>query len=294
MIYISKFIDKTGKKFNMLIAKKYLGGGWWLCDCECGNKNVKILSSLLNEVKGRNKQKSCGCLIEKNKPKVQDFFKEINDEYKAYILGFIAADGSILKKGNKIKIDLKEDDSDILLKIQKAIGHTNKLYYYQQENIKFKGSDKIYTAKTVRLVINSKEMVEDLEKYGVTQNKTDALNINLDLIPDDLFFHFLRGMIDGDGCISFSEEKKYQDLSLTTSTIMANKIIDWLNQKYEFKNYFILTHRRKENKNNATLITTKKTYINNVLDSLYEGSKIFLERKYKKYLDFKKFYNSND
>ena len=51
---MSKFDDKTNKKFNMLTAKKYLGGSKWLCVCECGRECI-VASAFLNEIEGRNK-----------------------------------------------------------------------------------------------------------------------------------------------------------------------------------------------------------------------------------------------
>lgn len=291
---MGKFIDKKNKKYNMLLVKEYCGDGYWLCDCDCGNKNIKVLSTLLNEDPNRRKKKSCGCLMKKNIPEKEDYFSKIDSDEKAYILGFIAADGSINKKFKKIKIDLKRDDEEILKKIQRAIGHNNFLYYYEQKNIKFKNSDKIYTSKTARLVIHSERMIKDLEKLGVIENKTYILDINLDLIPNKFFFSFLRGLIDGDGCISFSSEKKYIDLNLTTSDIMGNKIIKWLNDNYEHKNFFIKTYRNKGNLKTVTLVNTCYKYILPLLDEMYLDATIYLERKYKKYTEIKNFYNSND
>ena len=46
---MAKFDDKTGKKFNMLTVKKYLGSSKWLCKCDCGNECI-VASALLNEI----------------------------------------------------------------------------------------------------------------------------------------------------------------------------------------------------------------------------------------------------
>lgn len=48
------------------------------------------------------------------------FFDIIDNEYKAYILGFILADGHISKQGN-LMITLQSKDIDILDKINKAM-----------------------------------------------------------------------------------------------------------------------------------------------------------------------------
>lgn len=280
------FKDLTNKKFNMLTVEKYLGNSKWLCHCECGNATI-VRTALLNEDSNRRNKKSCGCLKEKNLPKNQDYFEEINTSEKAYILGFIASDGCVQPENNKIKIDLKEIDEDILLKIQKEIGHDNKLSHYKQKSY---FNEKEYIINISRLVINSKQMIKDLQKYGVVKNKTDILNINLSLISKEFFFDFLRGMFDGDGCISFSKEKKYCDVTLTSTPIMLNKILDWLNKNCEYDCKFYLNYRHKDNLNNATIISTNKDFNKNFLKDLYLNSTIYLDRKFNKAKDFIKNY----
>ena len=51
------FEDKTGKRFGRLVAEKYVGGGKWLCRCDCGAA-VEVDGSSLNS----GNTKSCGCL----------------------------------------------------------------------------------------------------------------------------------------------------------------------------------------------------------------------------------------
>lgn len=55
-------IDYTNKKIGRLTAKypmKENGRLYWVCDCDCGNKDVKIISDKLG---GSNPTQSCGCL----------------------------------------------------------------------------------------------------------------------------------------------------------------------------------------------------------------------------------------
>ena len=50
-------------------------------------------------------------------------------------------------------------------------------------------------------------MLRDIQKYGITENKSNTVKINFDLIPCELIKHFYRGIFDGDGCISFCDNK---------------------------------------------------------------------------------------
>lgn len=49
--------DITGIRFGRLVAVKYLGGGKWLCKCDCGN-TANVPYNHLNT----GNTKSCGCL----------------------------------------------------------------------------------------------------------------------------------------------------------------------------------------------------------------------------------------
>ena len=56
------------------------------------------------------------------------------------------------------------------------------------------------------LNINSKYMVNSLRNLGLFQNKSLKIEFP-SWITDEYYFHFLRGYIDGDGCI-FKTEKR--------------------------------------------------------------------------------------
>ena len=283
---LGKFIDKTGQRYNSLTVQKYLEGSNWLCLCDCGNTTI-VKGHLLNEIPQKRKVKSCGCLKEKNKPANENFFEKIDTEEQAYVLGFICADGCCQPELHRIKIDLKETDEDILIKIQQAIGHTNKLSHYH-ETSQFGEID------ISRLVIHSQKILDDLENLGVGKNKTYSLLVDMNKIPKKFFKHFLRGMFDGDGCISFG--KNYQDVNITINSKMAemlkNKISEELKEDRLYK-----TIRHKERPEIVTLLATNTHYIYNFLNYLYKDSNIYLNRKYDLYLKYKEKYegiNCND
>lgn len=293
---MGKFEDKTGKKINNLLVLKYLGASKWLCKCDCGNETI-VCSALLNDEPNRRKRKSCGCLKNKNKPKNEDFFEIIDSESKGYIFGFIAADGCIQPELKRVKIDLKDIDVDILKKIQAEIGHINKLSYYSQK-VNIHGT--LYDSHIARLVISSEKIVEDLESKGLIKNKTDKLNIDFNSFNENIRFDIIRGLFDGDGCISFNEKTGDITLSLTSSTETINNLISFL--KGNGINKIYKYHRNPNNESNATAIIRNKEDCYKFLVKMYDYKTIYLNRKYKKYLNFKKYYeerklklnNSND
>ena len=133
-------------------------------------------------------------------------------------------------------------------------------------------------------------MVKDLEKYGIVKNKSNILNVDLDKIPKEYFFDYLRGVIDGDGCISFVEGGTC-NLTITTSTIMAEHLNKYI-EDFMGESKFYLTHRHKDVLNNATLQATNKHFIYNILIRTYENETTSLNRKKEKYLAYKHYYET--
>lgn len=120
----------------------------------------------------------------------EDYFEKIDSEDKAYFLGFIIADGTIGNKDNSIRI------------IQKEVG----VLYEFKKYVEFEGP--IYTRKDGNIsyiTISSSKMKSDLDKLGIYSNKT--MLVNYPDIPRNLENHFIRGVFDGDGCISIRTDK---------------------------------------------------------------------------------------
>ena len=128
------------------------------------------------------------------KTKNENFFKKWSPEM-AYVSGFFAADGSMIKnKRGAYFIEFQSTDKEIINKIRKTIRANLAIGEYQpkQENHN----------KRYRLQIGSKEIFKDLLKLGMTPNK--SLTLKMPKIPDKYFSHFIRGYFDGDGNVSIS------------------------------------------------------------------------------------------
>lgn len=116
-----------------------------------------------------------------------EFFDSINTEEKAYVLGFILADGHI-SKHNTLMFGLKSDDVDVLYKIKSAMGSTHNITLSKNGN-------------AALLSIRCAHIGKRLNELGVYHDKTFSLKI-LDVvsqIPQELERHFIRGLFDGDG-----------------------------------------------------------------------------------------------
>lgn len=117
----------------------------------------------------------------------ENYFENINSNDKAYWLGWIISDGSITNQPEKSKfqleLTLKQEDEEILHLLEKDLGVSDKIYL-SQKNYK-------------RFSLGCKKIVKDLEKLGITQNKSFTVQVpNFD---PQFNAAFIRGIFDGDG-----------------------------------------------------------------------------------------------
>ena len=196
----------------------------------------------------------------------EDYFEHINSEEKAYILGFLFADGYNNEIKNQISIRLHKKDEDILYIIRDI------LYPNKDKNIK------LYQEKYVDLTINSLKMSKSLAKLGCIQKKSLVLTFPQNL-PTNLVKHFMRGYFDGDGCISVKQEIQ---LNLTGTIEFLNSfqkiLIEELNlTKTKFS-------KRRRNVECYTMFYKGKDNCIKILNFLYSDCKISLKRKNNLYL----------
>jgi intein-encoded DNA endonuclease-like protein len=141
------------------------------------------------------------------KRKNEDFFKKWSPEM-AYVLGFFAADGCMLKNKREAHfIEFQITDKDILLKIRKLLGSNHKI---SERNMK------INWKTAYRFQIGSKIVYSDLLKLGLTPRKSKT--IELPNVPDKYFRHFVRGYFDGDGNVHVQKRRDRKSNHLIIQT----------------------------------------------------------------------------
>lgn len=118
----------------------------------------------------------------------RDYFTEIDTPAKAYILGFLIADGHINKNGYKLEVSIKEDDADLLQAIADEMGCDAPLKTMTNS---YDGS------RMKRLHLCGKQLVADLNGLGLFHDKSKTAVYPS--IPSELESHLVRGLWDGDG-----------------------------------------------------------------------------------------------
>lgn len=206
-------------------------------------------------------------------------FDSIDDEEKAYWLGFIFADGYISSTNNAFEISLKGSDKKHLDKFNKFMKHRDK------NHVKL---GKVNCGETIcercRWFVSDKHLWNVLNSYGCTPNKSTNLQFPLITIfkYDHLIRHFIRGYFDGDG--SFS---RYLHKTIVSPHIELLGTPEFLNMVEKYSNIFGKRGKDKRWKNNTEYINFPLKEGVVFINYIYKDSKIYLDRKYKLYQFFK-------
>jgi hypothetical protein len=203
-----------------------------------------------------------------------NFFDEINTEAKAYILGFIYADGCLHR--NSLSISLALKDIEILERIKLEM--RSERVITKMHNSGF-GDGSL----ACNLTITSSVLREGLIKQGITERKTETCNFPE--IPEAYLRHFIRGYVDGDGSFGLYHSKGVDryNLSICASPLFATRLSEVFSGLTTAKGG--LYKRHKDSKSNVvTLRYSGKTTVCVLLDYMYAGATIYLSRKQKNYL----------
>lgn len=202
----------------------------------------------------------------------ENYFNVINSERKAYFLGLIWADGSILKSKGTLSIHLQKEDEYLLEELRNDICPSKPLKYYQPKNLKWK--------ERAMLTIHSYPLINSLINIGCIPNKRQGVQFP-DCIPKNLIHHFIRGYFDGDGCVSILNKSEKR------MTVYFTGALEFIT---ELKNQLALlgvefNKVTSDGRNNVTVSIAigKKSKLNQLFDILYNNSTIFMKRKQEKY-----------
>lgn len=142
----------------------------------------------------------------------------------------------------------------------------------------------------VSINISSTKMANDLINLGCIPRKTLVLKFpNENAVPKQLIKHFIRGYMDGDGCIStYYKVRKGRKSTIFFCEI---KFIGTYDMLYGIKKFFNSEKNILINKHspNSCQISFAGTKYKDIVDSLYDNSTIYMQRKRDKWIKFKKY-----
>ena len=210
-----------------------------------------------------------------------DYFKVIDSEVKAYILGYLVADGSIEESVRKdrpsklvrLRFGCASEDDEIIRLIQREIAPNNNLRYYQPKAQNRK--------PTTILQICDKELVNDLRTlYNIQPRKTYDANFEFPNIPQIYERDFIRGFIDGDGSIG---DRHFS--IICNSSKFAEQIKDRFLEVVPELKWVIYKENRKLTPYWSLHFSYSMKVRKPIFNYLYKDATVFLKRKRDKALN---------
>ena len=227
-----------------------------------------------------------------------EFFDSIDTEEKAYILGYILADGhAVDPKHKRFRIQLACIDEDIIVKIGKAIGYEKELPQRVDhlERIR-KGGNALFVFH-----FNSRGMWNKLNDLEATGSKCHRML--MPEISDAFKRHFARGYVDGDGSLVISKidpkknwryrpdnEIQVQVAFCGGSWDVISTLTKWMNGRSRHKAKIEVGQTKSGRAFYRVGWCGSNGY--RVAKWLYEKANIFIDRKMAKYKEIRKLYRS--
>lgn len=198
-------------------------------------------------------------------------FDCINTEEKAYWLGFLYADGNVHTTSNIVSLSLKKTDREHLVKF--------KTFLEAQTNIKDSSimvNNKQYEIS--KISVCNKHFKETLINLGCVPKKSLILTFpNLSIFENkELVYDFIRGYVDGDGCLTFSKNGR-----LNLNILGTKEFLEGICQMFPEK--FASVHKVKRLKTNVWTISNCGQNADDVTYKLYSKATIYLNRKYDRF-----------
>lgn len=205
----------------------------------------------------------------------QTYFNKINNQTKAYWLGYLYADGNVyFGKSKEYRLSLPSKDYEHLVQFNKCLDSEYPIYRIQ---------DKKRNTYYYRIEVTSKVLTEALVKQGVVPRKTFI--IKFPELRKDLIRHFIRGYFDGDGTIYIKPKKQGYYLGITSGSkqpLLQMKKILRESLKVAFYIYSIKKYHTLSMQGCRTPKLLK------VYRYFYKNSSVFLERKRNKFKEILK------
>lgn len=201
-------------------------------------------------------------------------FKEILTEEDAYWLGFLYADGYVVESTHSyFGIELQGSDDNHLRKFNKFMNGNAAIYYRDRKS---PHSENCFTVCSI--MFSGKDLVENLKNKGCVPNKSFIIEFP-EFIEGDLMRHFIRGYFDGNGSLGKYNKGRY--LRATISCASYNFVASF--KKYLEK--LEISSSIYKDKNCYKLYIVGKDCPKNFLKYIYNDSNIYMDRKYKQYLN---------
>ena len=209
---------------------------------------------------------------------------KIDSEFDAYFIGLMLTDGYISCK-HDIGIDLV--DEDCIAFLSESIGKSYSTYTKLYES-EYNGKTITQRQNKHRLILHDKQLLNDLQRFGVVPHKTKQLSAPKIFQDEEKFLPYvIRGIIDGDGTVNPTSYGAPQFRIVTYTNDFANWIKEVLEQKM-----FLTDIHINYNRGLYTIGSAEKTNILKLIALSY-NKPFGMQRKYQEIRKTFRDYNKN-
>jgi len=198
-------------------------------------------------------------------------FDNIDTEDKAYMLGFICADGCIYDN-KSLAIGIHKRDIMVLMLLKRILNC---------ETLPIRNHSK--NKNHIIIQVWNKQLVASLKKLGIVERKTFTISMPRNM-PENLHKHFWRGVIDGDGCVFLKERINNRNKPTFTVTLIGSRFL--MEDYVDFLKSLNITPlpKIKPCKSIWSVVICSKNAIM-FCEKIYNDSDFCLQRKKEKFLN---------
>jgi len=197
-----------------------------------------------------------------------NYFDNIDEDAKAYILGFLLGDGYIIRE--RINITVALEDEDIIKQISEKLSAEEYISYSKYKSKNRNEQDKC----TLRF--RRTEMSEKIHNIGIPYSpksgKETFINFN-----NDLTWSFIRGVFDADGCVRVYERDNFRKYKLSFS--IGELFCNGLRKFLENQNIILPPKCIRKIPGTFVFEVASKNLLELFKLKMYENSTIHLKRK---------------
>ena len=206
-----------------------------------------------------------------------DYFSNIDSEIKAYLLGFLLADGCIYYNKNsgtyRVIFELKEEDAYIV-ELFKCELNTNSCIVVDNRH----GKEFYSCAITNDLVAN------DLMNLGINIGKP---NRYLPCLSAKFQPHLLRGLFDGDGCMTYGKAHSYGNSYRGRVNIVGfENVINALTHLYDDMGISYYSISKSEDNQLIHIDVRRFVDVQLYYHYMYDNAHYYLDRKKNKFEEY--------
>lgn len=191
----------------------------------------------------------------------ENIFDLIDTEEKAYFLGLLYTDGNNFPETHLISFGLKKEDKYMVQRFKELLQSDAPLTYIKSQD------------NFCKLAVANKYLSKQLEKLGIVKCKTFKITFP-EWLDANLIQHFIRGVFDGDGCITELE------FSITGTEELLLHIQEILMVECELLKTKLDNRFPERNNNIRSLRYSGREQIIKIMEYMYKDSSIFLQRKH--------------